>query len=77
MGFARALARAPRADEMKVLTVLLDKHLAEYKADPKAAAEILKNGVSPAPKDIDAAELAAWTSVTRTILNLHETIERL
>jgi hypothetical protein len=75
--YARALARAPRADEVKVLTALLEKHLADYKADPKAAAEIIKNGEAPAPKDLDPAELAAWTSVTRTILNLHEAIERL
>jgi hypothetical protein len=28
------------------------------------------------PKDLDATDLAAWTSVARTILNLHETITR-
>jgi hypothetical protein len=28
------------------------------------------------PADADAAELAAWTSVARAILNLHETITR-
>ena len=27
-------------------------------------------------KDLDRAELAAWTSVARVILNLHETITR-
>jgi hypothetical protein len=28
------------------------------------------------PADLDACELAAWTSVARVILNLHETITR-
>ena len=32
--------------------------------------------VAPATKEIAPAELAAWTSVARTILNLHETITR-
>ena len=30
----------------------------------------------PAPADVDPAELAAWTSVARVLLNLHETITR-
>ena len=30
----------------------------------------------PAPPSIDPVELAAWTSVCRTILNLHETVTR-
>jgi hypothetical protein len=33
-------------------------------------------GEAPKAKDIDATELAAWTSVSRTILNLHESITR-
>ena len=30
----------------------------------------------PAPKDLDPAELAAWTSVARTVLNLHAVVTR-
>ncbi len=33
-------------------------------------------GAHPVPGQIDHVELAAWTSVCRTILNLHETITR-
>ena len=29
-----------------------------------------------APKDLDKAELAAWTHLARVLLNLHETITR-
>ena len=47
------------------------------KADAKAAAETCWHRRSAdAAKDIDPAELAAWTSVARVLLNLHETITR-
>ena len=38
--------------------------------------KFLRIGERPAAKDVPAAELAAWTSVARAILNLHETITR-
>ena len=61
---------------MSTVRALLDKHLAEYRQDAPAAGALLKVGLSPAPKDGDLAELAAWTNVARVILNLHETITR-
>lgn len=75
--FRKVLTRAPAADELKTLNELLEKHREKYKADPKAAALLVGVGISPQPKDVDAAELAAWTSVARVLLNLHETITRL
>ena len=44
--------------------------------DPQAAQKFLEVGMRPIPDDLDQAELAAWTSITRIILNLHETITR-
>ena len=72
----QALQRQPREDEIQVATALLNKHLAQYAEDPQAAAALLKVGLAPAPEDVDLAELAAWTSVARVILNLHETVTR-
>jgi hypothetical protein len=72
----QALARAPRPDELATARALFDKHLAQYKADAKAAESLLKVGLAPLPPAADQAELAAWTSVARVILNLHETITR-
>jgi len=72
----QALARTPRADELKTVRALLDKHLAEYAKDAKSAEALLKVGLSAPPADLDQAELAAWTSVARVIINLHETITR-
>jgi hypothetical protein len=76
--YRRAVSREPDADENAVLTKLLEKHRAEYAADPAAAEALLKSsGAAPVPDGIDRIELAAWTSIARTLLNLHETLTRL
>jgi len=72
----QALQRAPREDEVRVVADLLEKHQAQYAEDAQASAAILEVGLAPAPPDVDPAELAAWTSVARVILNLHETVTR-
>lgn len=74
--FQRALNRNPLADEQTLLLDLYDKHLAQYREDLPDAVLLTAVGLAKAPADIDAAELAAWTSVARVILNLHETITR-
>jgi hypothetical protein len=71
-----ALGRPAKAEEVRVLVELYEKHRQEYAADAKAAAAIAVAGEAPRAKDVDAVELAAWTSVSRTLLNLHETITR-
>jgi hypothetical protein len=72
----QALQRAPREDEVQVATALLEKHKAQYAQDAQAAGAILKVGFAPAPQDLAPAELAAWISVARVLLNLHETVTR-
>jgi hypothetical protein len=74
--YRRALSRAPRPEEERLLLALLDKHLAEYRADPEAARKLVSVGSSPSPTPLDPVELAGWTSLTRVLLNLHETITR-
>ena len=69
--FRTAVSRKPTAAEVRVLSELFAKHRSEYAADKKAAETLVG-----APKDVDAVDLAAWTSVARTLLNLHETITR-
>ena len=61
---------------MQAVTAVLDKHRAQFAQDAKAAESFLKVGLAPAPADLNPAELAAWTSVARVILNLHETVTR-
>ena len=72
----QALQREPSADELKTITALLAKHLEDYRKDAKAADDILKTGIAPMPAGLDKSELAAWTHVSRVLLNLHETITR-
>lgn len=71
-----ALARPPRAEETAAIQALVEKQLAEYRADPEAAKKLLQVGFKPAPSGLDPAELAAWTNAARVILNLHETVTR-
>ena len=75
----QALGRKPSADEVQVLAKLCRKHRADYALDPDAAAQLIHVGEWPLPDDDPAetpVELAAWTSVARVILNLHESITR-
>jgi hypothetical protein len=74
--YRHALGRAPATPEIEALVALCGKHTAEYRQDLEAARKAVAVGQAPVPDDIDAAELAAWTSVARVILNLHETITR-
>lgn len=72
----QALQRKPGTEEMKTLSGLLSRQLADYQKDGAAAEALLKTGASPAPAALNKSELAAWTHVARVLLNLHETITR-
>ncbi|WP_020468755.1 PSD1 and planctomycete cytochrome C domain-containing protein [Zavarzinella formosa] len=74
--YRQALTRPAKAEEVKVLEEILAKHLAEYRGDLEGAKKLLGAGFSPMPAKGDIAELAAWTSVSRVILNLHEAVTR-
>jgi hypothetical protein len=74
--YREALARQAAPAELKLLTGLYERHLAQFQADRKAAEELLHIGERALPKEIDVAELAAWTSVARVVFNLHEVITR-
>jgi mono/diheme cytochrome c family protein len=74
--FEQALSRKPGAEEVRVLTALLEKHGKKYAEDKEAAKKLVGTGARSVPTDLNASELAAWTSVARVILNLHETITR-
>ena len=72
----RAVSRHPAPEEVQVLSELLKRHRAEYTADPDQARALLHVDASQDSLGPSDAELAAWTSVTRVILNLNETIMR-
>jgi hypothetical protein len=74
--FGCALSREPNAEEVRILADIYEKHKHKYGLEHGSAEKLLHTGARPVPGDLDAAEVAAWTSVARVILNLHETITR-
>ena len=75
--YRQALSRDPWSRELEVLNTLFEKHREQYAADPVAAQQLLSAGLAPQDDRMDRAELAAWTSIVRVLLNLHETITRI
>jgi len=72
----QVLNRTPNAEESDLLSQLYTASLERYGKSPDEAAKLLTTGLAPVPDQLDKTELAAWTAVTRAILNLHETITR-
>ena len=58
------------------LQALFEKHHKEFAADKASAEKLISSGEAPIAKDLDPCDLAAWTSVSRALLNLQETITR-
>ena len=74
--FRRATARRPSSEEVQVLLALAREQQRDYRRDPAAAKRLLGVGDSSYDSNLDPAELAAWTTVASTILNLDETITK-
>jgi len=74
--FDRAIGRKPRPDELAVLTDLHRKALTRFAGNPNEARRFVTIGDAPLGRETNVARLAAMMSVTRAILNLHETITR-
>jgi len=74
--FGKVLQREPSAAEREVLDGLLTESRQRYLADASAAEQVQTNGLADKPGALPASEVAAWTTVTRVLLNLHETITR-
>ena len=71
-----ATARIPTPEEVGVLQGLLEASRLRYAEEPDAVEALLSVGSAPRSTAYTPAELAAWTHLTRTMLNLHETITR-
>jgi hypothetical protein len=74
--FRRLLARFPTEEEQASLRRFFDGQLAYYQGQPDEARKFVSIGFHPVPIPVDAVQLAAWTSVTRVLLNLNEAIVR-
>ena len=74
--FRQAVLREPSPEEVSVLQNIFTKHRESFSTDPDTTSNLLQIGLLDMPDNVAAEELAAWTSVARIILNLHETITR-
>ena len=74
--FRTVLARRPEPRELEVVAAALAANRERYAADPAAAAKAIGHGDSPVPGHVPPVELAAWTLLANTILNLDETLTR-
>jgi mono/diheme cytochrome c family protein len=70
------LAREPRESENKALSKLFLSQKQHFAKHPEDAKKLISVGESPVAQDLDPVELAAWTSVCRVVLNLHEALTR-
>jgi len=74
--FTVVLAREPEQAEAGLLAASLASHRARYAADSPAAARLVAHGESKPPARLPPDELAAWTLLANTVLNLDETLTR-
>ncbi len=75
-GFRLATSRNPTTQEITVLKRILDNASKKYKANPEAAKQLLAVGEAKRDESLPADELAAWTIIASSILNLDETLTR-
>lgn len=74
--YERVLNRPPSNAELRILSRSYAQRLKHFREHPEAMRKFLDVGYSkPLPK-LNQSELAAWTTITGTLLNLHETITR-
>jgi len=74
--FRLAVSRPPDSFERRVLLKLLAENRVSFSASMESAQQIVSTGQAPVDQKYPPAELAAWTTVARAILNLNETNTR-
>lgn len=74
--FEAATSRQPDEDEVRIVEQLFRQSLLEYQSDPTAVKNLFSRSLTKSPETANDAELAAWVSVARALLNLDETITR-
>ncbi|MBI1312659.1 DUF1553 domain-containing protein [bacterium] len=74
--FRFALARPASDREQSILLSSLQRYRSQFEQDKSAADGLLAAGESPVATDVAPAELAAWTTICSTILNLDECVTK-
>jgi hypothetical protein len=76
LAFRLATSRRPRESELRLLVSGWRRHLETYRADPKAAEQLLAVGEAKRGENLDSVELAAYMATVGVILNLDETVTK-
>jgi hypothetical protein len=76
LAFRLATERNPQLKERQVLSQIAQAELVHYREDSESAVKVLAVGDLKGNSNIDPAELAAWTTVARVVLNLDETVTK-
>ena len=75
--FELTVSRKPDAFELDALLKLLEAEIRHYRVQPDDAETLLKSvDRNINIGSLNLTELAAWTTITRALLNLQETITR-
>jgi Protein of unknown function (DUF1553)/Protein of unknown function (DUF1549)/Planctomycete cytochrome C len=74
--FRQAVSRDADSEEHAALEQLLAQDFEYYHAHREAADKLLGIGLKRVPASLDKVELASWTLVVRTVLNLSEVFTR-
>jgi hypothetical protein len=74
LAFCRVAARQPDEEELAVLRRLLKQQRVRFRKDPEAARRLIAVGASPAGRELEPVELAAWSVTAHALLNLDEVI---
>lgn len=75
-GFRILLARNPSSQELKILTAAIQRSIKDFTEDANAATQFLAVGEAGTDEKLDLAELAAYTTLASTLINLDETITK-
>jgi hypothetical protein len=74
--FRTVLSRAPTMTELEITSKQLAQHLVRYQSDENDAKKLVELGESKPAADLSVPELAAYTLIAGTILNMDETLHR-
>ena len=74
--FREVLSRSPLPEEEAVLSVQLSEAITEYTENETDARLLVSIGQLAKADDVDSVELAAYTTIASTILNLDEAVTR-
>lgn len=72
--FEACTSQAPDEAQLQALTSALADFRTRFMSEPAAAADLVKIGVSPIPESLqaDQPELASWTMIASSVMNLYQ-----